>query len=50
MLLVKITIMGIQYKAALLQLMEIAFEKSDDESHNLLIFKWWWRWRGNCEL
>jgi len=37
MLLVKITIMDIQYKA-LLQLMKITFEKSENDDLNLIIY------------
>jgi len=37
MLLMKITIMDIQYKAALLQLMKITFEESENDDLNLVI-------------
>jgi len=37
MLLVKITIMDIHYKAALLQLMKITFEESENDDFNLII-------------
>jgi len=37
MLLVKITIMDIQYKAALLQLTKITFEESENDDLNLII-------------
>jgi len=37
MLLVKITITDIQYKAALLQLMKITFEESENDDLNLIL-------------